>query len=267
MKKIFIIGIFSSVAILILLYIFVLFNPPATNQFFGWNIYQIAIQRDTFIMLLPYFYILFLVVLVGCCFLFGKEKQITKKIYWVTTSIILPILLIYIGLISDCLPYGPTLTKKSAVTKTLKQLAQNLDIREKDMIITDLNIYVQNIPIQRPIKIIVSVRNVKTKQDDTYQHPAKLSLSRWGIAAPSNHETSSARDARMKDIKLGNLPEILRDTKERQKSLARYHSGICSVELDTRNLYWRVNVQNVSGEIAYTYVYSVDGEYIIRLSS
>lgn len=267
MKRAVVVGIFSLLILISLVYSMVLFNPPASNEFFGLNVYQIAIQRDMIITLFPYFYILFLVVLVGGCLFFGKTKQVKNKLYWTTVSVVLPILLIYIGLLSGYLPYGPKLNKRSAVVTTLEQLSQNLEISEEDMIITGLSIRIQNVPRQRPIKIITSVRNFKTKQDITYQYPAKLSLSEWGVTPSLQHDIAPSRDIKIKDIKLKNLSEIIKETEDKQKSLPDYHSGICSIELDTRNLYWRVNVQNIFGEIAYTYIFSVDGEYIIRLSS
>lgn len=263
MKKKILIGLFSCLIFLLSSYICVLYHPDISKNLFGWNVYESVVRKDQFISYIPYYYSFFSVVVVGGCLLFGKAKEIHERRYWVTVVIGLPVLLIYGGFLLGFFSVEASLGQEDTVTPALKKLAQSQGIDEKEMILTGLTLHVKNIPRQRPVTFVATIRNKKTEQDDRYQYPTKFSVTKWESVSSGQSETA-AKDLKLADIQLARLPGIIQDVNKRQKSLAKYHRGISIVELDTKNSYWRIGVQNVFGEVEYTYVYSVDGEYIIR---
>lgn len=265
-KKGLLIGGFSCLAFLVVGYVVIVFHPSFSKQIFGWNSYQSGFYRDKILFYLPDMYRFISVIFVGSCLLFGRIKKIQEKRYWIVGALIFPLVLTSIGFLAGYVSFTPSLFQQDTVTSAFNRLIQQQDIQEEKLIITGLSFHVENVPRQQPITLTATIRNLDTKQDDRYQLMTKTPFNYWK-QLPSVQSDTLSGDLKINDLRLEKLPTIIKDVSERQKLLENYHSGICLVELDTRNKYWRIGIQNVSGVVDYTYIYSVDGEYIIRLAS
>lgn len=243
----------------------VVFNDlTLAENWFGLSEYDVVATRNRWLQTIPYFLTAGIVVwMLGSLFL-GIKKQKKSFFYWLITMIVIPMIVVFVGIVSTWIPADRQLFREPASTqKIMAALPNQSSFKGKNIQLISFSFHIRNAPLKSGIYAVTRVINPNTNlQDEYWYYPTNL-LTKWK-KDDNTIELSQEETIDYDAIDWRIIPSIIKDAEERAEHLDHYVSGVSIVILNGNQgeWTWTVGVDGIRDRTEINYVYSLAGKYL-----
>lgn len=242
-----------------LMYLVVLNNSYMAANLFGLSYNQIGYLRGRMIYFRPIIFVIIFCLLFIVLLIFRNSIYSKKKVLLIAVSLLL--IFIFLGFISGELPVEKNYFYSKKNISNAFENHQNSDSFNSKYI-AQLELRFRNVPLQSNDTLTVTLKNGISESWTEYSYIHKFPIKKW-VKNRKDSISSFDYSLKMDQIDFEVISNILKNSDERIQKKRKSLRGIYRIKLDTRNGYWRVEVQNVQGIVDRTFIYSLDGKYII----
>ncbi|OTN75735.1 hypothetical protein A5886_000811 [Enterococcus sp. 8G7_MSG3316] len=239
-------------------------NLTIAENWFGLSEYDVVENRHQWLRLIPYILISGIIVWLIVSLMFGLKKQKKSIIYWLTTMVLLPLIAVFVGIVSTWLPVDRHLFREAdSAENIMAALPNQASFKGKDIQLISYSFHVRNVPLKSGIYAVARIINPNTNlQDEYWYYPTNL-LSKWKKEADT---ITLAQDETIDydAIDWGIIPTIIKDAEKRAAQLDHYLPGVSIVILNGSQgeWTWTVGVNGIRDRTEINYVYALNGDYL-----
>jgi len=242
----------------------VLNDLTIAENWFGLSEYDVVKTRHQWLRTIPYFLIAGIVIWMIGNLILGIKKRRKSVVYWVGTMVLVPLIVVFVGIISTWLPADRQLFRAADSTESIMAaLPAQSAFKGQEIQLISFSFHIRNVPLKSGVYAVTRVINPVTNlQDEYWYYPTNI-LTKWKKAS-NTIELSQDETIDYTAIDWAVIPKIIKDAEKRAAELDHYVPGVSIVILNGSQgeWHWTVGLNGIRDRTEINYVYSLAGDYL-----